>query len=159
MRGRSRTNVFVLAALCALFSLLCALQAFASPHASALADAAYFQPSRAVDRRAEARDFPTRANYTPPRHELAGHYSFDRRTRGRSSELYGLDETDWSVVSKMDSRLRKDAEKASREAIRHAYRSYVAQFVREATEGGKNVFNEPDLLIDWRDALRPILPH
>ncbi|MDL2263277.1 hypothetical protein LJC31_01350 [Synergistaceae bacterium OttesenSCG-928-I11] len=162
MRDRCGAKIFAIAALCALLSLLCAFSAAALAPASAgaLADAEYLHASRNVDqRRAETRDFPSRTHYAPPRYELAGHYSFDRRTRTRSGELYGVDETAWSTATAVDRRFHKDAEKASREAMRHAYRAYVVQSVREVTEGGKNVFAEPDLLLNWRDALRPILPH
>ena len=163
MRKGHRASVFVLGLLCALFSLLCPLSAFALPAASGgtFIDAEYLHASRNVDHRCAetTRDFPSRTHYASPRYELAGHYSFDRRTRTRSGELYGVDEAAWSTATAVDRRFHKDAEKASREAIRHAYRAYIVQSVREVTEGGKNVFAEPDLLLNWRDALRPILPH
>ncbi len=158
MRDRRIANV--LGCVCALFPILCALSvfSFSAAPADAFADAEFLQVSRTpAPCRAETNDLPPSTHYAPPRHELAGHYSFARRTR--SSELYGVSETEWSAASAVDRRLHKDAEKASREAIRHAYRAYVIQSIREATEGGKDVFAEPDLLRDWRDALRPILPH
>ncbi len=159
MRGKRRANVFVIGGVCALFSLLCALSLFAFPVAPgcAFADAAYLESPHTSDRGgAETRDLPLHTHYTP-RYELVGHYSLGRRTR--TLELYGEGEAEWAAASAVDRRLHKDAERASREAMRHAYRAYVVQSIRDVTEGGKNVFAEPDLLRDWRDALRPILSH
>jgi hypothetical protein len=158
--GGKRTNVLLLCALCAFFTLLFAVPASALSLLSAdgFSDAQYIRPACGAGGRAPARE-PARAHYVPPRHELAGYLSFDCRARTRLSEFYGGDKAACQIASAAERRFRKDAENASREAMRHTYTAYVARSVREVTEGGKNVFNEPDLLMDWRDALRPILPH
>lgn len=96
--------------------------------------------------------------YSSPRYELAGHYSLGSRSRSRSSELCGLDESDWVAGSAVDRKLLKDAETASRNAFKHALKSYIALTVREITEGGKNETREVAFFSESRDALRPILP-
>jgi hypothetical protein len=146
--------------LCAIFILTSAVSTFALSFlpADGFSDAQYIQPAGSATDRAPVRD-PARVHYASPRHELAGHSLFDRRARTRLSEFYGEDKAACLLASKAELRFRRDAEKASREAMRHTYAAYVVQSVRDVTEGGKNVFNEPDLLMDWRDALRPILPH
>lgn len=155
MRNRRGANGFVPGGLCLLIFLLCSLSFFVFPAApaAAFAEAEYLQAPRAEETRA----FPFHTHYTPPRHEMAGNCLLDRRTR--ASELYGEGEAERIAASAVGRRFRKDAEKASREALRHAYRAYVVQSVREITEGDRNVFAEPDLLLNWCDALRPILPH
>ena len=58
--------------------------------------------------------------------------------------------------SVVDSRLRKEAEKALRLEQRATWRTYVAEHRRSMTDGGKNSqISSLYLLKDWRDALRP----
>ena len=59
--------------------------------------------------------------------------------------------------SVVNHRLHKEAEKALRSEQRATWRMYVTEHCRSMTDGGKNSrIYAPNLLKDWRDALRPV---
>ena len=59
--------------------------------------------------------------------------------------------------SVVNNRLHKEAEKAMRSEQRATWRRYVTEHRRSMADGGKNSrISSPNLLKDWRDAMRPV---
>ena len=60
-------------------------------------------------------------------------------------------------TSVVNNRLHKEAEQALQSEQQATWRAYVTEHLRSMTDGGKNSkISCPNLLKDWRDALRPV---
>ena len=60
-------------------------------------------------------------------------------------------------TSIVNNRLHKEAERMLQSEQQATWRAYVTEHLRSMTDGGKNSkISSPNLLKDWRDALRPV---